>query len=220
MLEIEEAAFASPRGRAGPHPSGRGSALGAPSVLSDAGGDAALKAARVRKRLGYIFGLEMDAQRLAPGRRDAAGGASLFWSEALTAAKREENCPALSELCAPELVVLEEPPPWPAASRPAGALVARAELVRFLRDTFGLAGVGPGSALDVEHAAYLDGLLSGALRDPASPASWPFFSAAFGHCVRVSCDAKDAVRFDDPAAVLVHLLAGEVPLYALQSRAA
>ncbi len=216
-LEIGDAAFIlAGWGPAAPSAGGAGSTRGA-GVLpapAEAGGNEGLKAcAKGIRDLGYIFGLEVDAARLRAAGEPAT--ATLFWREALEAARREENLPALLDLCAPQLVVVREPASWPAGARPAEAMETRADFYRHVRDTFGLAGANPGSGADIEHAAILEGLLSSVLRNPTAPEAWPLFTAAFGHCVRITCDPRDAVRPDQPEAILAHLLAGEAPMYVL-----
>jgi hypothetical protein len=80
---------------------------------------------------------------------------------------------------------------------------------------FGLVGFGPAVEADLEHAVHFEGFLDGTLTDPTAEDLWPVFTAAFGHCVRLGATPDRALRPDDPAGVLAHLLVGEVPVYDL-----
>ena len=155
------------------------------------------------KEKGYLFGLEWDAVTL-PAEKE----------------KRQELFLPLAEGCAPQFVVVSAPEIWPAVSRGEECISQRAEMLRSVRDTFGLVGITGGSSVDIEPSAILMGPLSVSLKNPNAPRSWPVFTSAFGHCARITARSEDAVRPDQPEAVLVHLLAGEVPLYALPLKGA
>ncbi len=164
-------------------------------------GEALNASSKAVKDRGHLFGLECDATVL-PAER----------------AQREEQLIPLAEGCAPQIVVLAALDSWPGAAKVDEGLARRVDLLGHLRDTFRLAGVTGGSSVDIEPAAVLMGALSESVKRPNAPESWPIFTAAFGHCARLTVRPEDAVRADQPEAVLVHLLAGEVPLYALPSK--
>ena len=184
---------------------------------SRAGGNPGLEACARRLRdIGFILGLELDTAALAllgdAGSGPSPDAPSSFWVKALEGARREENFPALRELCRPELIFLNAPA---SASRSGPTFEARALLGTYLRDTFGLVGLNPGTAVDVPYASLLGGLLDTWTEQPGSPGAWPLFSVTFSQCVRLSSGALKTVEPEDSAAILAHLLVGEVPAYSI-----
>ncbi|MBI4606068.1 MAG: hypothetical protein HY721_29225 [Planctomycetes bacterium] len=154
------------------------------------------------KEQGYVFGLE---HAVAGG-----GDAPPDWKALLEEGRRPGGFPALLERCAPQLILLREAPP--------GALAADADRTAFLaylRETFGLVAVAGGSEADVQHAAVLEGLLDGVVERPVSARAWPVFTAVFGQFARITTSPGRALRPDDPAGLLAHLVVGEVPVYEL-----
>ena len=77
----------------------------------------------------------------------------------------------------------------------------------------GLVGFRSGLEADLEHAVYFEGILDGFVVKPVTVSAWPVFTATFGHCARMGVRPELAVRPDDTAAILAHLLVGEVPVY-------
>ncbi|HVR76722.1 MAG TPA: hypothetical protein VMT52_20495 [Planctomycetota bacterium] len=182
-------------------------------ALASAGGDGGLAdCARRIKALGYIFGLDLPADRFNSG--DTSSGAA-WWRAALALARSETAAPALLELCSPQLVVLSGAGRVARANAPGDAELpeARADFGRHLAETFGLAGIGPASEEDVGWSAFFDGPAGALLTRAPRLEALPLFDAAFGHCARISGGPGEAVRPDDAALVLAHLLVGEVPLY-------
>jgi len=199
-------------------------------LIAGDGKDPALKAcAEAVKAEGHLFGVEVSPDvwiqlSSEAARKEAGTTAAGYFKAALEGAKHEDGCPALAELCSPQIVVVRAPERWGAEKAPRLALEPRRDLLRHVRDTFGLAGAYGGSSSDTDLLALFVGLLPSSTTaapgagEEARGDAWPVFAAAFGPCARLTCRSDEPVRPDQPARILAHLLVGEVPLYALPAK--
>ena len=220
-----------------------GEAGGPFQAAAAAGGQKALAdLGRKLKDLGFLFGLRVDTAegleealpalasgpapqllvvpsesllalkpRAAEGSRPAAPPAP-----AAPAAPTAPSAPAKPAITAPEGDPGPPPDPIAASVLPPAA----ADLLGKIRAAVGLAGTDGAGEAWIAPCAYVESLLSDKVLQPGGERIFPLFSFSYGHSVRMAVRPVDAVGPDQPARFLACLAAGEVPVYALEARAA
>jgi len=190
----------------------------------ECGGNEGLQELSARLRgAGHLLGISVDIEQLAtPG--ESVGTPAATWESALRFAAQADGFEALEDLCAPQLLLVRDRDASVRGLKETSAIDATRDAVaRHATEVFGLWARSPALLDDLEHSVLVDGILDRRLRDPTSPAIFPFYPACFGDLARMTSSPELALGPDDAAGFLAHLLLGqaaqyEIPLHAYHER--